>query len=98
MALDEKTPQPMTEYGRDDNPRKTLRWTGPLPPSGLGPDGKIVPMSDQERVACCEAARRRLAEVARMIDEEAEPPDALEQFMRGIDETRPHRPLFRGLH
>jgi hypothetical protein len=71
---------------------------GELPPSALGPDGKFIPMTDEERRAWCEAARRRLAEIAQMTDEEGEPPDAMEQMMRGIDEGRPHRPLFKGMY
>jgi len=71
-------------------------WT--LPPSGLGPDGKIIPMTDDERRAWCEAARQRLAEIAQMTDDEGEPRDAMEQMMRGIDEHRPHRPLFKGMY
>ena len=71
---------------------------GELPPSGLGPDGKIIPMSDEERRAWCEAARRRIAEIAQMTDREGEPPEAMEQMMRGIDEGRPHRPLFKGMY
>ena len=69
-----------------------------LPLSGLGTDGKIIPMTDDERRAWREAARRRLAEIAQMTDDEGEPSDAMEQMMRGIDEHRPHRPLFTGMY
>jgi len=55
-------------------------------------------MTDDERRAWCEAARQRLAEIAQMTDDEGEPPDAMEQMMRGIDEHRPHRPLFKGMY
>jgi hypothetical protein len=67
-----------------------------LPPSGLGPDGKIIPMTDEERRARCEAARQRLKEIAQMTDED--PPGSYEQFMRNLDEGRPHRPLFKGMY
>jgi len=72
------------------------RWVGPLPESGLGPDGKFIPMTVEERRTWCEAARRRLAEIALMTDED--PPGAFEQFMRNLDEGRPHRPMFKGMY
>jgi hypothetical protein len=55
-------------------------------------------MNDEERRTWCEAARRRLSEIAGMTDPEGEPSDSMEQMMRGIDEGRPHRPLFKGLY
>jgi hypothetical protein len=64
-----------------------------LPPSCLGPDGKIIRLTEEERKAWCEAARQRLAEIAQMPDDDL--PSAFEEFMRGIDEGRPHRPLYR---
>jgi hypothetical protein len=79
--------------------RETIfRPDGPLPPSGLGPDGKIIHMNEEERRAWCEAACRRLSEIAGMTDPEGEPSDSMERMMRGIDEGRPHRPLFKGLY
>jgi hypothetical protein len=51
-------------------------------------------MTDEEQRAWCEAARRRLAEIAQMTDED--PPGAFEQFMRNFDEGHPHRPQFQG--
>jgi hypothetical protein len=66
---------------------------GPLPPSGLGPDGKLLRLSEDERREQRESARRRLAEIAQIPDGPNDPPD--EEWMRGIDEMRPHRPLFR---
>ncbi len=67
--------------------RETIRPpTGALPPSCLGPDGKIIRLSEEERNASCEAARRRLAEIAQMPDDD--PPGAFEEFMRDIDEGR----------
>jgi hypothetical protein len=77
---------------------QTRPTVGQLPPSALGPDGKFNPKTDEERKAWCEAARQRLKEVALMTDEEGEPPDAMEQMMRGINECRPHRPLFKGMY
>jgi hypothetical protein len=68
----------------------------PLPPSCLGPDGKLLRMSDEERRQHLESARRRLAEIDEMTDED--PPGAFEEFMRGLDEGRPHRPMFKGYY
>lgn len=67
-----------------------------LPPSCLGPDGKLPRMSEEEYRHYIESALRRLDEVEQIPDGDDDPPDALEQMMRGIDETRPHRPLFTG--
>jgi len=67
-----------------------------LPPSCLGPDGKLRRMSEEEHRRYIESALRRLDEVEQIPDGDDDPPDALEQMMRGIDETRPHRPLFKG--
>jgi hypothetical protein len=66
-----------------------------LPPSGLGPDGKLPRLTDEERRRLIESARQRLAEIAEMTDDD--PPGAFEEFMRNLDENRPHRPLFKGM-
>ncbi len=63
-----------------------------LPPSCLGPDGKLRAEDDQERRQRLESISRRLAEIQQMTEDD--PPGAFEDFMRGIDEGRPHRPLF----
>jgi hypothetical protein len=67
-----------------------------LPPSGLGPDGKLRRMTEEEQRFHIESVRRRLAEIAEMTDED--PPGAFEEMMRSIDESRPHRPLFKGMY
>ncbi len=67
-----------------------------LPPSCLGPDGKFRSMSEEEKREYLESARRRLDEIEQMTDED--PPGSFEEFMRGIDEGRPHRPLFTGYY
>jgi hypothetical protein len=64
-----------------------------LPPSALGPDGKFLQLSEEERREQLESARRRLQEIAEIPDGPNEPPD--EEWMWGIDEMRPHRPLFK---
>jgi hypothetical protein len=67
-----------------------------LPPSCLGPDGKLPRMSDEERRQHLESVRLRLADIEQMTDED--PPGAFEEFMRGLDEGRPHRPMFKGYY
>jgi hypothetical protein len=67
----------------------------PLPLSCLGPDGKLPKMSKEEHRRYIESALQRLDEVEQIPDGDDDPPDALEQMMRGIDATRPHRPLFK---
>ena len=69
-----------------------------LPPSCLGPDGKLPRMSEEEHRRYIESALRRLDEVEQIPDGDDDPSDALEQMMRGIDETRAHRPLFKGYY
>jgi hypothetical protein len=53
-------------------------------------------MSEEEKREYLESARRRLDEIEQMTDED--PPGSFEEFMRGIDEGRPHRPLFTGYY
>ncbi len=67
-----------------------------LPPSCLGPDGKLRRMSEEEHRLYIESALRRLDEIDQMTDED--PPGAFEEFMRGLDEGRPHRPQFKGYY
>jgi hypothetical protein len=76
-----------------DVPRPDL---SKLPPSGLGPDGKLRRMTEEEHRAWIEAARRGLAEIAQMTDED--PPGAFETFMQNFDEDHPHRPQFQGMY
>ena len=76
---------------------KSIEWKpGSLPPSGLDPNGKLKLETEHERVQRLESARRRLREIAVMPDDPDDPPD--EEWMWGIDELRPHRPVFKGCH
>jgi len=50
-------------------------------------------MSEEERRQHLESVRRRLAEIEQMTDED--PPGAFEEFLRGLDEGRPHRPMYK---
>ena len=77
-------------------PEAIAESLGKIPPSGLGPDGKILRLSAEEWRERRESARRRLAEIALIPDGPNDPPD--EEWMRGIDEMRPHRPVFRGYY
>ena len=70
------------------------RKIGPIPMSGLGPDGKLKLESEEERRLRLESARRRLREIAEIPNGPDDPPD--EEWMRAIDELRPHRPVFKG--
>jgi hypothetical protein len=67
---------------------------GPLPPSCLGPDGKFREETEEVRRKRLESARRRLREIAEIPNGPDDPPD--EDWMRAIDELRPHRPVFKG--
>jgi hypothetical protein len=69
---------------------------GSLPPSGLGPDGKLKIETEEERRQRLESARRLLREIAEIPNDPGDPPD--EEWMRGIDEMRPHRPVFKGCY
>ncbi len=70
------------------------RKIGPIPTSGLGPDGKLKLESEEERRLRLESARRRLREIAEIPNGPDDPPD--EEWMRAIDALRPHRPVFKG--
>jgi hypothetical protein len=65
-----------------------------LPPSCRGPDGKIKLMTEEEHRRDIESTLRRLCEIAEIPNGPDDPPD--EEWMRGIDEMRPHRPQFKG--
>lgn len=67
-----------------------------LPPSCLGPDGRFRHLTEDEHRLYIESARRRLVEIGQIPSDPNDPPD--EEWMRGIDEMRPHRPLFKGCY
>jgi hypothetical protein len=65
--------------------RKILdRQIGPIPPSGLGPDGKLRLESEEERRLRLERARRRLREIAEIPDG---PDDPLTFYSWSTDHT-----------
>jgi hypothetical protein len=57
--------------------------------------GRARPLSDQDQKDRCEALARALAEIAEMTDE-TDMDEIWADVFRGIDESRPHRPLFEG--
>lgn len=77
------------------NKPESVRFSpGILPPSGLDPDGKLRMENEEERRNRLESARLRLREIAEIPDGPDDPPE--EEWMRGIDELPPHRPVFKG--
>jgi hypothetical protein len=53
-------------------------------------------MSEEEHRQYIKSALERLDKIEKMTDDD--PPGAFEEFMRGIDEGRPERPLFKGYY
>ena len=72
------------------------RKIGLIPPSGLGPDGKLRVMTEEEHRQYIESALRRIDEIEQIPDDPNDPPE--EEWMRAIDELRPHRPVFKGCY
>jgi excisionase family DNA binding protein len=68
----------------------------PAPTAAIDPaTGRLLPQSDAQRKARSEALGRALDAMAAMTDE-ADTDLAWRDVFRGIDESRPHRPLFEG--
>jgi hypothetical protein len=84
------------DRGLGVEPRNVKPQVGELPKSCLGPDGRIMPMSQEERRCRSEALRMTLDAIAELLDDD--PPEAFAEFMRGIDEGRRHRPMFKGMY
>jgi hypothetical protein len=57
--------------------------------------GRLQPRTEQERRARSEALGRALDEIAGITDE-TDTDELWRDVMRGIDDNRPHRPLFEG--
>jgi hypothetical protein len=66
-----------------------------LPPRAIDADGRLLPMSDEERRARSERFQATLAGL-RAMRGETDTPERWSEVMRGIDEGRPERPLFEG--
>lgn len=71
--------------------------TPPRPEADEDPDGRLRPLNDQEWQARAEALARALADIEAMTDE-TDTDEVWSDVLRGIDEARPHRPLFDGIH
>jgi hypothetical protein len=68
----------------------------PARPGAIDPNtGRLRPLTDEERRARSEELRRALDEIAGMTDE-TDTDEVWRDVMRGMDESRPHRPLFEG--
>ena len=57
--------------------------------------GRLRPLTHQERRSRSESLGRALDEIAGMTDE-TDSDEVSRDVTRGIDEGRPHRPLFEG--
>ncbi len=67
-----------------------------IPYPFITPDGKFKTMTEEEHRRYIESALRRLDEIEQIPDAGTDPPDDV--WMRGIDEMRPHRPLFKAYY
>jgi hypothetical protein len=67
-----------------------------LPYPFFTPDSKFKTMTEKEHRRYIESALRRLEEIEQIPDFGTDLPD--EVWMRGIDEMRPHRPLFKAYY
>jgi hypothetical protein len=73
---------------------------GPIPifpPRAFDEHGRLIPLSDAERAARRSAAQRIRAVISRLTDV-IDTEEAWREFYRGIDDQRPHRPLFEGMY
>jgi hypothetical protein len=72
---------------------------GPIPafpPRQLDEQGRLIPLTPEEREARSKAAIRALAAIQKLPDDD--PPGIEAEFMRGVDENRPaDRRIFEGL-
>lgn len=68
----------------------------PAPPHGVDPEtGRLLALTVEQRQARSESLARALDQIEQLTD--ATDTDAVwSDVMRGIDESRPHRPLFEG--
>ncbi len=72
---------------------------GPIPafpPRAVDEQGRLIPLTTEERRARSEAVLRTLAALRDLADDD--PPDTLERLMQGLDAHRPpDRRLFEGM-
>ena len=83
----------------DKHRRQPIMATAPatnVPQATVDPStGRLLPLSDDERRARSKALNRALDEMATMTDA-TDTDEMWAEVFRGIDENRPHRPLFEG--
>lgn len=71
---------------------------GPIPvfpPAALDSDGRLLPISEEERKARADAAIRALKALSQISDE-TDTDEGWAEVYRDLDAQRPHRPLFEG--
>jgi hypothetical protein len=66
----------------------------PLPESCVDETGRLKPESEEEHRARVEALAGAIEEM-KSITDETDTEEAWREFARSLDESRPHRPLFR---
>ena len=81
--------------GTQETPAMATASTPSRPGSVDIATGRLRPLTDQERRERTAALRVALDEVAGITDE-TDTDEVWRDVMRGIDEARPHRPLFEG--
>ena len=69
----------------------------PVRKSDFNANGRLLPISEEERKARSEAFRKALDEIQQMTDE-SETDEMWADIFRSIDEGRPHRKLFEGMY
>jgi hypothetical protein len=68
----------------------------PAPPHGIDLEtGRLLSLTDEQRRARSEALARALDQIDTITDA-TDTDEVWADVMRGIDEGRPHRPLFEG--
>jgi hypothetical protein len=68
------------------------------PSAAIDPStGRLKPLTDEERAARLEALSRAFDEIDGMTDG-TDTDEVWRDVLRGIDESRPHRPLFEGAY
>jgi hypothetical protein len=83
--------EPEPELSDENGPIPTF------PPRVLDEQGRLIPISPEERAARHRAAMRALAALDKLPDDD--PPDAVIEMMRGIDSRRPPgQKLFEGMY
>ena len=68
----------------------------PLGPRPIDANGRLLPISEEERKARSERLLATLAEIEAKGPGETDTEARWREFMRGIDEGRPERKLFEG--